>query len=363
MKRISYLALGAAFLLGACSSVSKLLDTDSAGIDYKSSKSAAKLEVPPDLTQLSAAGRLSGSRSAISASAPLAAVSNVLPQNTRVRMERNGAQRYLVVDLPAEQVYPVLTSFWKDQGFTLAIDSPQTGIIETDWAENRAKLPASGLRSLMGGFMEKIFDSGLRDKFRTRIDRLGNSTEVYISHRGSKEAAVDNRAGAEVKVSARDNDVELENDFLRRLMLRFGASESTATNAVNSPAAAMQAAAPQVARARVVGADSIQLDDNFDSAYRRVGAALDRAGFTIDDRNVSTGEYFVRYARNRGDADAGIFAKLFGGSRDALSGARKLKVAVSRSGSATVKVTDDKGAAAEADLTKTVVSVLVEELK
>ena len=355
-------SLALTLALAGCSTIDSLTNKDS-GIDYKSSKSAPKLELPPDFTQGASATRLSAAR-VTSANAigttPVAAsgAPAVLPISSRVRMERNGNQRYLVVNLPAEQVYPVLTDFWKDNGFTLAIDNPQTGIMETDWAENRANLPASGLRSVLGGIFDKIVDSGLRDKYRTRIERAGSGTEIYLSHRGSKEAAAGGQRGSEVVTSARNGDVELESDFLRRIMLRFGSDEAAAKTAV-----AGTSAAPATPRAKMVG-NAIELNDGYDAAYRRVGAALDRAGFVIDDRDVSKGEYFTRYARNLGDADKGFFSRLFGSSeKDKLAGARKVKVTVSRAANPVVNVTDDKGAAAEADISKAMIGVLFEELK
>ena len=359
-----------ALSLGACSSINNLIGSDS-GIDYKSSKSAPKLDVPPDFTQAGAAGRASATRvisanasnsgAAPNATSTTGASSNVLPVNTRVRMERNGAQRFLVVDLPAEQVYPALATFWKDNGFTLSTDSPQTGIMETDWAENRANLPASGLRSILGGIFDKVVDSGLRDKFRTRIERVGNSTEVYLTHRGSKEAAAGGALGKEVVTSARDNDVELQSEFLRKMMLRFGADEASAKGALVGQAGAQPTAS--AARARMSGTQAIELDDSFDAAWRRVGGALDRAGFTIDDRDVTKGEYFVRYARNLGDSDRGFFSKMFSSNSDKLAGARKLKLSLSRAAKPLLTVTDEKGAPAETDISKNMLSVMLEELK
>jgi outer membrane protein assembly factor BamC len=49
------------------------------------------------------------------------------------------------------------------------------------------------------------------------------------------------------------------------------------------------------------GANRLYIDDTFDRAWRRVGLALDRIGFTVVDRDRSTGVYFVRF----GDPDAG----------------------------------------------------------
>ncbi len=354
------------FLIGvmattACSTVNKLLDND-ASIDYKSSKSAPKLEVPPDLTQLRTSERYSTARASILGQPGFASSSNsaVLPANSRARIERSGNTRYLVVNAPAEQVFPIVVDFWKDLGFTLSTESAQTGIVETDWAENRAKVPASGLRKLLGGVLDSTFDSGERDKYRSRLERVGNSTEIYLSHRGTRELVTGNRSDAQIKTTNRDGDAELEADFLRRLMLRFGANEAAATSATATSSGVTSANLP-AARARIVaGKNALELDDGYDAAWRRIGLALDRSGFTMEDRNYSTGEYFIRYALASKE-ESGFFSKLF--SSDKKNSSQKLKLVLQKSTPTTLLIQSESGAAVDADIAKNLLNVLRDELK
>ncbi len=350
---IKYLIVLTALAASACSSVGGLLDSD-AGIDYKSSKTAQKLEVPPDLTQLRATDRFSTARASGVVSASNS--SAVLPVSSKVRMERLGTSRYLVVDVPAEQVFPIVVNFWKDLGFTLALESPQTGIVETDWAENRAKAPASGVRKILGGLFDGLFDSGERDQYRTRMERVGTSTEIYLSHKGTKEVATSNKTAPEFQIQRRDGSNELEADFLRRLMLRFGEQDAAAKAAVASGVVI----APD--RARLVpGKDILEIDEAYDAAWRRVGLALDRSGFTIDDRNFATGEYFIRYARDLNNPDAGFFSKMFSSDKKAAS--KKLKLVLLKGDKSNLTVQADNGAAADADITKQLLAVMRDELK
>jgi outer membrane protein assembly factor BamC len=350
-----HLMLIGAIASTGCSTVGNLLDND-AGIDYKSSKTAQKLEVPPDLTQLRANDRYSSARAATAANPVVASNNAVLPSNSKVRMERLGNARFLVVDAPAEQVFPIVVNFWKDSGFTLAIESPQTGLIETDWAENRAKAPASGVRKALGGIFDGLFDSGERDQYRTRMERVGNTTEIYLSHKGTKEVASGVANDPQFKNIRRDGSIELEADFLRRLMLRFGASETTVTAAT----AVGITAVPDRAR-MVAGKDALEMDDSYDAAWRRVGLALDRSGFTIDDRNFSTGEYFIRYARDLNNGDTGFFSKLF--ASDKQSASKKLKLVLQKDAKPTLTVQTETGGAADADITKRLLAVMRDELK
>ncbi len=107
-----------------------------------------------------------------------------------MRVERDGDLRWLVVDRPPEDVFPRLIDFWTESGFTVASNSPSAGLIETDWAENRAKIPESWLRQALGMILESAWDSGEREKFRTRVERVNGHTEVYVSHRQMLEKRV-----------------------------------------------------------------------------------------------------------------------------------------------------------------------------
>jgi outer membrane protein assembly factor BamC len=351
MKFKCLLLLSIMFASG-CSSVGSLLDSDSS-IDYKSSKTAQKLEIPPDLTQLRSTDRYTSARTA-SALNPVAqgGGNQVLPQSNKARIERLGNSRYLVVDLPAEQVFPIVTDFWKNAGFTLSIESPQTGVIETDWAENRAKLPQNGIRK----FLDILFDTGERDQYRTRLERVGKTTEIYLTHRGTKEVASGSKIDTSVTTVRRDGSVELESEFLRRLLVSFGAEENAAKAAVASGIII----APD--RARMVAAKNLlEIDDTYDTAWRRVGLALDRTGFTIDDRNFSTGEYFIRYARDLNVNKPGFFDNMF--SSEKKDASKKFKLVLQKGDKSTLTVQSESGAPADADITKSLLTVLRDELK
>ena len=107
----------------------------------------------------------------------------------------------------------------------------------------------------------------------------------------------------------RDNDPQLEAELLTRLLMKLGARDEAAARAA-------VAAAPEApARARALaGSASLEVDEPFDRAWRRVGLALDRGGFTVEDRDRSAGLYFVRYIDPKAAAvdEPNFFARLFG---------------------------------------------------
>lgn len=332
--------IGVSLSLAACS----VLDGDK--IDYKSAgQKGPSLEVPPDLTQLSRDSRYAVPGSAVTASSfQIGQVASKATPTAAatvgdVRIERAGTQRWLVVDRPADQLWEPVRDFWQENGFLLAMDQANLGIMETDWAENRAKLPQDFIRNTLGKVLESLYSTGERDKFRTRLERnASGGTEIFISHRGMEEVYSNTQKDSTVW-QPRAADPELEAEFLSRLMVKLGVSEEQSKALV---AASATKASSRVSM--VNGQTVVQVDDGFDRAWRRVGLSLDRTGFTVEDRDRSQGIYFVRYvAPSPEKAEAGFFGKLFGGAK-ADGAPLKYRIAVrSAAESTTVSVLDSSG--------------------
>ena len=362
--------------LTACSIVGDTLSGDK--VDYRSGgEKTAGLDVPPDLTQLtrdsryqqtqgstvSAASYQAGTAAAVAPAAAASATVTVAPQAIGdMRIERLGNERWLRTNLTPEQLWPLLQAFWKERGFRLATDEPKAGVMETDWAENRAKLPQDFIRSSIGKVLDGLYSTGERDKFRTRIERSGEGSEIYITHRGMIEV-VTGQSKENTIWQPRPAEPQLEGEFLSRLMLKLGASDEAVKTAGVAPGAA---GAP--ARARIVEAQTgatLQVDDGFDRAWRRVGVALDRSGFTVEDRDRSQGVYFVRYIdpANMGKEEPGFFAKLFGLDKKD-GGPAKYRVSVKGAGDrSVVSVLNGQGAPENGEAGKRITATLLEELK
>src|SRR5882672_2530815 len=291
-------ALIAVLMLAGCESIGPL----GKRIDYKSAASAPSLELPPDLTTPQYDDRYTvttaSGLAAQSASRPKQ--SDLLPVNNEARVVRAGTERWLVVKSTPDQAWSTVRKFWTDTGFVIGTEQPALGVMETDWAENRAEIPQDILRKYIGKYIDIFYTTYKRDKFRSRIERgtEAGTVEIYISHRGMEQVPttkIDNVQGAGFAWALMPPNPDLESEMLSRLMVRFGAPEAQAVAAL-SPAAA--AAAPVHARLEKAsdGVSQLIVDDPFDRAWRRVGLALDRTGFTVVDRDRSTGIYFVRFS-------------------------------------------------------------------
>lgn len=380
MNRIVLGLLGAAVLAGC-----EMPIIESKKIDYKSAskQSLPPLEIPPDLTRPSRDERYavpdigtskgSATYSAYAGerggAARASVVQEVLPQVEKMRIERSGTQRWLVVAGTPDQLWPSVKEFWQEIGFIVNLELPEAGIMETDWAENRAKLPQDIIRSTLGKVLDSLYSTAERDKFRTRLEKGGDAgtTEIYISHRGLYEIYT-NEGKSDTRWQPRPADPELEAEMLRRLMVRMGAEETRAKTMV--AAAAVQREERAKLKPAADGVGSLELQEAFDRAWRRVGLALDRVGFTVEDRDRSQGLYFVRYVDPELDVgkkdEKGFVSKLMfwkSAKSDPMLNSQFRIYVKGEAGSSSVQVLTREGGVDKSDTSKKILGLLYEQLK
>jgi outer membrane protein assembly factor BamC len=383
MNARSLLAIAAAASLGACSSPSSLFEGKK--IDYKSAGQLPTLEIPPDLTTpardnryvVPETGKSTATLSGYQADRAQQAktgnlATGVLPEIEKMRIDRAGNQRWLVVAEPPEKLWPLVRDFWQENGFLISINIPEAGVMETDWAENRAKIPQDWLRNMLGKVLDQIYSTAERDKFRTRLERNDEGgSEIYISHRGMVETVQEGprREGGATTWQPRTPDPELEAEFLRRLMVRLGTQEEKAKQLVATSTTPANARA--AIQAGIGGFETLEVFEPFDRAWRRVGLALDRVGFTVEDRDRQKGQYFVRYADTdaldmaKKDGERGFLSKLaFWQSSDKGVKAEQYRVHIRQfAGKSVVQILTKDGAQANTQTTRRIVALLYEQLK
>jgi outer membrane protein assembly factor BamC len=354
--------LGAVAMMCATLAACSVLEGDK--VDYKSAGKGVSLEVPPDLSQLSRDSRYTvpgGPVTASSYQVGQAAPSMPTAASTLgdVRIEKAGTQRWLVVNRSADQLWGPVREFWQENGFLLTLDEPNLGIMETDWAENRAKIPQDFIRNALGKLIDSVYSTSERDRFRTRLERTANGgTEIYVSHRGMIEV-YNNREKDQTVWQPRPTDPELEAEFLRRLMVKLGVPAEQTKALVASGASK-----PTSRMATVGNTPVVQIDEGFDRAWRRVGLALDRTGFTVEDRDRAQGTYFVRYVEPNADRqEKGFLAKLFSRPEKAVP-PLKYRINLKSAGdSTTVSVLNAEGAPETSANAQRIVQVIADDLK
>ena len=302
----------------ACSGSKK----DTPKLDYQSQNNKiVSLEVPPDLRDPRNGDLYTlpqGTTASPNAMQQKSTNKPVLATVKNVHIERRGTQRWLVVnDKKAAEIWPLLRAFWQESGFTIYSDEPQAGLMETDWAENRAKLPNQGLRKLfdkvgLGG----VYTTSERDKFLVRMERnQNNGVDIFFTHKGLEEV-FDSKKEENTIWQPRANDPNLEAAFLARFMQYLGVDEAIAQEQVAEKNDSMQ------------GTQFAKLDGNslivYGAAERnvnRIGSALDRIGLTVQQFVSERGMFVVRPAPSESEAleqaadkdkKTGMFSRLFG---------------------------------------------------
>ncbi len=356
-------------LVGGCSMFGP---KDDKKISYQTRTAApASLEVPPDLSTPSGEASLpvpdTGRAATYSgytttqqqaAARPTTAVT---PGSGTMRIERAGTQRWLVVQGDPDALWPAVRAFFVKNGLGIAAENRESGVMETDWAENRATAADDFIYRYLSKVFPNLYSTGLKDKFRVRLERgqAPGTTDIFLTHRGMEEVVEGNIAISSTSPVWRPRapDPEIENEMLRLLMVHLGADEKKAEGVV--------AAAGGAERARV-GRDTqgypvLTVEDTLDRAWRRVGLSLDRVGFTVEDRDRSKGIYYVRYidpAKESGEK--GMFSWLIGDDKVD----NRYQVSLTAAGNATeVGVLDSNGTRDKSKTGERILNLLYEQMK
>jgi outer membrane protein assembly factor BamC len=388
MNRSTLLVLPAVLALASGCSLFNVFKT---GDSYKTTQRANQpLEVPPELTSPTMDDRYSipdprtqttysaySQRPAV-AGQPAAAVAgaSVLPRFENVKLERFGDQRWLVVRGEPEKVWPVVREFWIDSGYRLLRESPEIGLMETDWYEDRSKIPQDLVRRTIGRVLDGMYSYPRRDKFRTRLEKgvEPGTTEIFVSNRNVEEVLVG--ANQDVtKWTSHPADRDLEAEMLSRIVVKLGGGDTKVTTA-SAPLPGRRGVTPPAPSANeprnaVLDGAALTVNDSFDRAWRRVGLALDRVGFTVEDRDRSKGLFFVRYIDPEADrantkVDESWTEKLkFWKSTPKVSNQPQYRIHVADAGASMsqVQVQDSKGTPEASATGKKILSLLYDQLK
>lgn len=340
-------------------------------IDYQTSRRLPPLEIPPDLTGLPASKdapivapgtRASATYSDYASDKKTAEhAAGVLPESTGMRLEREGSTRWLVVKDEPDALWPKVRQFVQANGLLIARENAQTGVIETDWAENRAKV-GTGLQRVLSKYLTSLYSTGTRDRFRIRLERgrEPGTTEVYLSHQGMEEVVASGNESTQIQTmwQGRPSDPALETEMLRLLMAHLGSKDLQVADA------ATEAQAERAQLARRGERLFLNVQDDLDRAWRRVGLSLDRSGFTVEDRDRSKGIYYVRYIdpETEGGKKPGFFARLFGAKEKPKKEEYQVQLTTAEGGTQ-VEVLGKDGSPEQSKTGERILSLLHEQLK
>jgi outer membrane protein assembly factor BamC len=377
----SLVAVFLGLLLAGCSSMDEILPDQT--VAYKKQREATQnLEIPPDLSKgefndtldVPATGsatysEYTGERSK---RRQVAGSGDVLPEVQNVDLRREGNTRWLEVAAPPAAVWPRVVGFWREQGILLVEENPTVGVMKTDWIENRAEIRQDFIARMLRKVADGIYATSKRDQYRVRLERgPKNTTEVHMTHTAMEERLLRNVAGEEAQGvwEPAPSDPGKEAEMLRRLMVFLGVTEKRAANAAAGADAGAGPAAARPTTARMVpdGAGSaLMISEEFRRAWRQTGVALDRVGFAVEDRDMSSGTYFVRYdpGSESTQKKEGFFSKMaFWRSKD-IDPIKKYQVKLVEAGAETkLTVLDAAGQRDDSPGGKKILSLLQEQIR
>ncbi|QYD67568.1 outer membrane protein assembly factor BamC [Paraburkholderia edwinii] len=397
-------------------------------IDYKSDQKSKEvsLAIPPNMIDETADQRSlppQGGQTSLSA---LQQVQSTAPTDTPVvpsvsgmHIQRDGTESWLVVDSESpDQVWPQVRRFWQEQGFLLVVDDRKRNVMETDWNETHPAINDGLIRSTLTKALGNSYVTAERNKYRTRLEAAPNGgTYVFVSQKGLREQLT----GANNDSSTwavKPNDPALEAEYLKRLMASIAQAQARANpsgttggdiqNVALSPAGAQTA--PNVAAGAGAGAgatgansaaaataaqnvalaaqtptaderavngsavnagpsaqysnDELMLGEPYDRAWLRVGLALDRSNFTVDDRDRTKGIYFVRYVdpKDMTSAEQGFWSQVFHGRKEKVAKQYRVNVRAITPNQTRVAIIDDKGSVDKSPQATQIMSLMIDQL-
>jgi outer membrane protein assembly factor BamC len=367
--------------LGACTTWNEGDILPDKRVEYKKSRQAENaLEIPPDLSRDTIAQggvTFAGSSPAVTTYSEYEAARRgttvsgrssrtVLPEDPKIEVRRDGDKRWLVIQAPAEAVWDSVLDFWQENGILLAEQDPSAGVMRTTWIENRADIKTDMITNVLRKVADGLYSAATRDQYRVRLERTGSGTDLYLTHTGMREDLVTGIGSTETDQTVwvpSGSDPELEAVMLQKLMAFMGASDERAKEELGSTAGTKSKRMSTL----YTGSDSPYMSVHTDYArsWRLVGIALNRVGFTVEDRNRSAGDYFVRYNDPSDDGDdSGWLSNLaFWSSSDKEGKSEVFVVNVSGDDPATVRVRNESGNPAPAQTASRILTLLHEQLR
>jgi len=373
----------AAIVLGGCSGWNTEKVLPDRKVEYKKSREAEHdLEVPPDLSAMSIS---TGDHLPDAGTSPVTTFSeystargpqtaggssgNVLPKNPSVELKREGQQRWLVIQGEPDAVWDSVVGFWRDNGILLMEQDPVAGVMRTAWIENRADIKSDFITNFLRSALDSVYSTGTRDQFRVRLERgaAPGTTELYLSHYRMEEKLVSQTGATDVDRHIwvpQGTDPELEAAMLQKILTYMGVEEQKASQLAKSDAGTAKSRSELITS----GVPRLVVHDDFAHSWRLVGLALDRVGFSVEDRDRSKGYYYVRYndpSKEQDDQDEGLLSKLaFWSSDEKVGSGTRYVIALSETGDATeTRVLNEQGADETSGTARRILTLIHEQIR
>lgn len=286
------------FIILFISSCSYLEKRSPNKLEYKTSQSISNLEVPPDLTAIDPDSSLQvpevakASIHTLTEDKPTQKTNVVLPNIKDIRIESAGEITWLVVKADEADLWPKLLAFWPENGLMIKTSEPALGIMETEWAENRATLPNKDI-PILGRLFNSMYSTNTRDKFRLRLEKQENKEiAIYLSHQGIEQVVLEDGNG--LLWQPRPSDPQLEAEVLKRLAIYLGLQTEDAETLL-----ALKGTPRSELKEDRNEKLYIHLTDNVSKAWIRTGVVLARLDAQITNADKTNRIYTIITSDNK----------------------------------------------------------------
>jgi len=291
-------------------------------INYYSDKSVTSLEVPPDLTSPTYQNSFRISEFAKNINPNFVNLTNnnleeesakILVNPTDIVVKKSGNRRWLIVNKDPDLVWDLTKQFLKEKGFVIKKSNKKIGVMETDFLENKPKIPSKSL-GLIRSFLESQIDNvsytlPIVDSYKVIIEPLdlGKKTQVNLSLFSMAEVISGSGNNETTYWQASEKNTALETEMLYSLMLYLGGESASARE--------------KLLDAKEEGKISVQVKDglngyaklvfklNLVDTWDNMAWAISESNIELEDKDVKERAFYIRTART---IDKGIMSKLFG---------------------------------------------------
>lgn len=377
-RRVAVISVVA--LLSGCSTLTGWLgEKEGQGYEFKGGEA---LEVPPDLSAAALERpSLDATRYSLFAQGQLDTQGDtkVLPKLEGVRVNRGAGIRWLEVDKPVNVVFTQVRDYLLSENYPLVAENPASGLIETDWVTADRKLPSTGIMSWFQAAANRDGNALIRDRYIIRFDYgdKPDTTEIYISHRAIERVVV--RQGNRLLYEESQEDLWVpkqaepivEANMIAKMLIALGSDQILAQQVAEEAAAKKAGQTEDISRFITQNSQGIyQLEmpqGSYYDAWRLLSIALDRTGFTVEDRDRFDGKVYVLFDKSvekLNEGEASFWDRFAFWKEDEEYDGQQVVITLDRNASpVTVSVLGDSDQAVTPALAKRVLEIINESIR
>ncbi|MEH6687784.1 MAG: outer membrane protein assembly factor BamC [Halopseudomonas sabulinigri] len=227
-------------------------------------------------------------------------------------MQQDGSRRWLLAQMPASEVWPLLERFWSDYQVPLAQSDRALSQFATEWVDFTKSANNPLVRRVMPTLEEGRRVDDEEQRFRVRLEPGVNagSSEVKVLHQSRDIGDDDSEWPSRSDISGFERGLlaELETYLNQSIANQNGGQVSSLANIGPTQTSLDQDGA---------GNTVLTLSTDFNRAWVEVGDSLARGDVLVTDFNRSSGVYYVDLDQTRSDKEEpGFFSGWFGGDDD-----------------------------------------------